>query len=96
MYMSSWTVTRARAHLPEILDNVEAGEEITLTRNGRAVAVIVRPDSLRHRRAAAALAAADGILSQLDDRLGRPNEGAGITTARAEELVTAIRADRDR
>ena len=96
MYMSSWTVTRARAHLPEILDNVEAGEEITLTRNGRAVAVIVRPDSLRHRRAAAALAAADRIVSQLDDRLGRPNEGAGITTARAEELVTAIRADRAR
>ena len=34
-YMESLTVSEARARLPEILDRVEAGEEITITRHGR-------------------------------------------------------------
>jgi prevent-host-death family protein len=37
----SYSVADARAHLPEILDAVEAGGEVRLTRRGRPVAVVV-------------------------------------------------------
>ena len=35
--------------LPDLLTRVEGGEEVTITRHGRAVAVLVRPDALRSR-----------------------------------------------
>ncbi len=38
------TVSEARANLPEVLTRVAAGEEITITRYGSPVAVVVRPD----------------------------------------------------
>jgi prevent-host-death family protein len=62
---SSLTVSEARAALPAVLDRVEAGEEISITRHGRVVAVVVAPEALRTRRAATTLAAA----SQLHDLL---------------------------
>jgi antitoxin (DNA-binding transcriptional repressor) of toxin-antitoxin stability system len=34
------TLARAKAHLSELLDRVEAGEEIVITRHGKPVAVI--------------------------------------------------------
>ena len=37
----SYSVADARAHLPDILDDVESGKEIELTRRGRAVAVVI-------------------------------------------------------
>jgi prevent-host-death family protein len=37
----SYSVADARVHLAEILDDVEAGKEIELTRRGRAVAVVI-------------------------------------------------------
>jgi antitoxin (DNA-binding transcriptional repressor) of toxin-antitoxin stability system len=49
--MATMTVSEARAALPRILDRVQAGEEVTLTRHGEPVAVVVRPDTLRARRA---------------------------------------------
>lgn len=39
--------------MPELLDRVLAGDEVTITRHGRPVAVVVRPDALRVRRAVA-------------------------------------------
>jgi prevent-host-death family protein len=47
--MATLTVSQARASLPELLTRVEAGEEVTITRHGRPVAVLVRPDTLRSR-----------------------------------------------
>jgi antitoxin (DNA-binding transcriptional repressor) of toxin-antitoxin stability system len=38
------TISEARAALPEVLNRVDEGEEITITRHGRAAAVVVRPD----------------------------------------------------
>jgi len=38
------TVSEARAALPEVLTRVAQGEEITITRYGSPVAVVVRPD----------------------------------------------------
>ena len=40
----SYSVADARAHLPDILDEVEAGKEIELTRRGRAVAIVISPE----------------------------------------------------
>ncbi len=94
---SSISVSSARSSLPKILAAVADGEEVTLTRHGRAVAVIVRPDSLRVRRADAAF----DVAAQIHDlvREGRhallPTE-QGLTAARADELVAAVRADRSR
>jgi antitoxin (DNA-binding transcriptional repressor) of toxin-antitoxin stability system len=42
--MAAMTVSEARAALPEVLTRVAAGEEITITRYGSPVAVVVRPD----------------------------------------------------
>ena len=38
------TVSEARAALPEVLTRVAAGEQITITRYGSPIAVVVRPD----------------------------------------------------
>jgi prevent-host-death family protein len=90
--MSTITVSEARAALPEILHRVSEGDEVTLTRHGRAVAVIVRPDTLRSRRADSAqnqAAAVHGVLS-----VGRRTALAArptLTAERAEELVAEVR-----
>jgi len=89
------TVSDARATLPEILDLVTAGEEVTLTRHGEPVAVVVRPDRLRTRRAEEALAAAERLSDLIDEAGRRPLSPPTMTVERAEELVAAIRADRD-
>lgn len=41
--------TEVRADLAKVLDRVSAGDEVTITRHGRPVAVLVRPDRLRAR-----------------------------------------------
>jgi prevent-host-death family protein len=94
--MTSMSVSEARAALPELLTRVEGGEEVTITRHGRTVAVIVRPDVLRSRRARAALDDADRIHDLLAEAaaIALP-EGTGLTAQRAEELIGEIRAGRD-
>ncbi|MGQ0656050.1 MAG: type II toxin-antitoxin system Phd/YefM family antitoxin [Betaproteobacteria bacterium] len=50
----TYSVADARARLPDILDEVETGKEVQLTRRGRPVAVVVSPrryDALRNGRA---------------------------------------------
>lgn len=44
--MAVMTVSEARAALPEVLTRVAQGEEITITRFGSPVAVVVRPDTV--------------------------------------------------
>jgi prevent-host-death family protein len=39
----SYSVADARARLPKILDDVEAGKDVQLTRRGRPVAVVLSP-----------------------------------------------------
>lgn len=90
------TVSQARGMLPEIMDRVEAGDEVTLTRHGRPVAVIVRPDRLRARRAEAAFKEADRIHELLDQgRRTPPSAGPGISVEYADALIAEIRAGRD-
>jgi antitoxin (DNA-binding transcriptional repressor) of toxin-antitoxin stability system len=95
--MAVMTVSEARAALPEVLNRVAEGEEITITRHGRAVAVIVRPDIMWSRsRAEVALAESDRLhtLLQAAAESELPAAG-GLTEEYAEELIAAIRADRD-
>jgi prevent-host-death family protein len=93
--MTAMTVSEARAALPELLTRVEDGEEVTITRHGRPVAVLVRPDALRSRRAQAALADAERIHELLTEAAAATlPEGPGLTAQRAAELVGEIRAGR--
>lgn len=48
--MDELTVSEARARWAEVLDRVERGEEVTITRHGRPAAVLLRPDNVRVRR----------------------------------------------
>jgi antitoxin (DNA-binding transcriptional repressor) of toxin-antitoxin stability system len=93
--MAIMTVSEARASLPELLTRVEAGEEVTITRHGRPVAVLVRPDVLRPRAQVVIEQAAqlhEMLLAAADEEL---SVEPGLTPERAEELVREIRADRD-
>jgi hypothetical protein len=47
--MAVMTVSEARAALPEVLTRVARGEEITITRYGSPIAVVVRPDIIWSR-----------------------------------------------
>lgn len=93
--MSTMSVSEARAALPEILDRVLAGEEVTITRHGHAVAVVVRPDAIRVRRADRALADAERLRNLLDrGRTARLADAPAVTVERAEELVAEVAATR--
>lgn len=94
--MAVMTVSEARAALPEVLNRVAEGEEVTITRHGRPVAVIVRPDVMWSRsRASNAIAKAEQLERILRAAGERELSPGGLTIEYAEELVAAIRADRD-
>ena len=94
--MAVMTVSEARAALPEVLNRVADGEEITITRHGRPVAVIVRPDILWSRsHASDLLEQAERLNEMLRAAAGSPRSPDGISVEYAEELVAAVRADRD-
>lgn len=89
------TVSEARATLPEVVNRVLAGEEVTLTRHGQPVAVVVRPDVLRTRRADQTAAAAERVRALLDRGRERPlGAAAGLDAGRADALVRDVRASR--
>lgn len=93
--VSTMSVSEARAALPEILDRVLAGEEVTITRHGRAVAIVVRPDALRVRRADRALAEAERLGDLLDRGRSTPLDAVpAVSTERADELVAEVAASR--
>ncbi|MBA2764190.1 MAG: type II toxin-antitoxin system prevent-host-death family antitoxin [Thermoleophilaceae bacterium] len=93
--MSTMSVSEARAALPEILDRVVAGEEVTITRHGRAVAIIVRPDAIRARRADRALADAERLRELLERARSAPlSDAAAVSVERAEELLNHVAASR--
>ncbi len=95
-YMESWSASEARAALPEILNRVEAGEEAVITRHGKPVAVVVRPDALRPRRADRALATAADLRTRLERARIEPLPAKGLTRRRADDLAHEVRGDRDR
>ncbi len=92
--MSTINVSTARQTLPAQLDRVEGGEEVAITRHGRVVAVLVRPDALRARRAPEAWSRADHIGSRLESARREPRRPPALSPERAEELVEAVRVER--
>ncbi len=96
MYMAIVIVSEARATLPDLLDRVERGEEITITRHGKAVATLVRPDTLTARRADAALTQAEQLHDLIEQgRQTALNALPGIDPSRADALVDEVRASRE-
>lgn len=89
------SASEARQTLPAQLDRVEAGEEVQITRHGRVVAVLVRPEVLRTRRAREAWVEADRIGELLERARHEPLKRAAGPPGWADELVAEIRADRD-
>ena len=49
--------SEAKTHLPQLLDDVEAGETIVITRHGRPIARLVPDEAQRNADAAAAVEA---------------------------------------
>jgi prevent-host-death family protein len=54
--MRSIGAYEAKTHLPRLLDEVEKGERITITKHGRPVAVLVPPEAAGARDIEAVLA----------------------------------------
>jgi antitoxin (DNA-binding transcriptional repressor) of toxin-antitoxin stability system len=93
----SVNVSEARAALPRLLDRVEAGEEIEVSRHGKVVAVLVRPDALHARRGRPALARAAALEERLQLARGRAwSDEDTITEQRAVELIAELDAERSR
>lgn len=94
--MTKVTASEARASLPALLDRVTAGEEVTITRHGKPVAVVVRPDALTIRRADEALQMAADVRDLLSAGRGSSlSSVASLEPDRAEELISEVRAARD-
>jgi prevent-host-death family protein len=96
MYMTQLSVSEARAILPEVLDRVERGEEITITRHGRPAAVLLRPDVVRARRAEKTIERAREVAAMVSVARNRPLPEPVVSAERAQEWVDTVRADRDR
>ena len=96
LYMSSISVTHARAALPELLARVALGEEVTLTRHGQPVAVVLHPDTVRVRRASAAIEASHELGRRLDTARVAAVPSGDMSTERAEDLAAAARDSRER
>jgi prevent-host-death family protein len=91
------TVSKARAALPQILQRVLAGEEVTITRHGEPIAVIVRPDTLRRRRASERLGDADRVRDIIArGRNTNLQPGPRLTEKQADELLADVHAARAR
>jgi prevent-host-death family protein len=92
---ATMSVSEARAALPAVIERVIAGDEVTLTRHGVPVAVVVGPDALVVRRADSALRVAAELRELLDQAGDRPlSTRPGLRSERADELVSDIRAAR--
>lgn len=90
------TASDARATLPDLLDRVANGEEVTITRHGQPTAVLVRPDALRSRRAVELFKKTDELHDLLESaRHLELYSLPGLSKERAEELVASVRASRN-
>lgn len=95
--MLAVSVSEASARLPELLDQVEAGSEIVLTRHGKEVAVLIRPDLVGARRSSGLFEDAARLRRRMEQARREPlGEGPGMSAERAEECIAEIRAGRDR
>ena len=89
------TVSEARATLSDVIERVLAGEEVTITRHGVAVAIVLRPDVFRARRPTPARVVAQELHERLERARHEPlDQATGLTMAEADELVAYVQASR--
>ena len=89
------TVSEARAALPQIIQRVLAGEEVTITRHGEPVAVMVRPDTLRARRANERRRDVDRVRDLMaSSRRASLAARATLSEQQADELLADVQAAR--
>jgi len=94
--MTALPISQARATLPDVIDRVERGDDVTITRHGKPVAVVVRPDKLRDRARAAHETEGARIFRMMEESRNKPlYRGKGISAEFAEELVAWVREGRD-
>lgn len=94
-FMAVMTISEARAALPEVLNRVAEGEEITITRHGRPVAVVVRPDIVWHQSGAeVVLGETGGLVAALRERARRNgrslHQEVDSLLAKADESPAAL------
>ena len=91
--MAVMTISEARAELPEVLNRAAAGEEITITRHGRPVAVVVRPDIIWHQSGTdVVLGETSGLVAALRERARRHGRSLG---QEVREILAEAEADGD-
>jgi prevent-host-death family protein len=73
--------SEAKTHFPELLDDVERGETVVITRHGRPIARLV-PESERRQ----------AEIDEAVERIKRDRSGRGPITT--EEVLSAIREGR--
>lgn len=88
------SMSEVRAQLPRVLDRVEAGEDVVVTRHGKAVAVLVAPERVRGR-APEAHAVADDLEDRLEQARRRPLAAATLSEEAAGELLADVARSRD-
>jgi len=93
--MTTIGISAARACLPELVDRIWRGEEITITRHGEPVAALVRPDAVRARPVSDANSLATILSARLDQARAQPPRRIESRDGWADELVAQVRADRD-
>lgn len=93
--MSTISASAARQNFPAQLDRVEAGEEVAITRHGRVVAVLVSPETLKHRRASKIFEYADEVGRRLEEARRKPLQRAEISSERATEFIESVREGRE-
>ncbi|MBS1673586.1 MAG: type II toxin-antitoxin system Phd/YefM family antitoxin [Actinobacteria bacterium] len=94
--MDTISASDARQTLPALLDRVEAGEDLAISRHGRVIAVLVKPERLRSRRAADAWKVADDLGQRLEAARSQPlSVEPALSHEYAEELIDWIRDGRD-
>jgi prevent-host-death family protein len=94
--MNTITVTEARAQLPALVDEIARGGEVTITRHGVPVAVLVGPDRLRRRRVSDTDAVVANLAADLEQAGARPlDRSPTITSERADAMVADLRDERD-
>lgn len=91
--MTTFTLSEARARMSELLDRVERGEEVEITRHGRSVARLVGPRSARTSRTDHVFAAAEKLTSELDAARHQPL-APPVGDLDIQARMRSLRADR--
>lgn len=92
--MSTISASIARQTLTAQLDKVASGEEVTITRHGKVVAVLISPESLRRRRNPEFWKGVDDIGELLEVARSAPLHEHAISAAEAEAAAQEVHRDR--